>query len=96
MLFKILIDANKAPKTLKYKWNKSLITLADEEEACKNPQWAYWFALSVPGADIEKCQEAACQDPFYAYFFALNIPGADIKNARRQLVKILVLHIILL
>jgi hypothetical protein len=82
MLSKILKDSADIPKTLGYKLHKGLAILADEEEAYTRPQWAYWFALEVPGADIEKCQEAACKDPIYAYRFARDIPGANIEKCQ--------------
>ncbi|MFA5760083.1 MAG: hypothetical protein WC942_12140 [Clostridia bacterium] len=80
MLSKIREDAVIVPKTFGYKLDKGLATLADEEEACKDPKWAYWFALNISGANIEKCQEAACKDSYCAYMFARNIPGADIEK----------------
>ncbi|MFA5759089.1 MAG: hypothetical protein WC942_07030, partial [Clostridia bacterium] len=68
MLSKIRKDAARVPKTFKYKLSNRLVTLIDEEEACTKPEWAYWFALNIPGANIEKCQEAACKEPKYAYY----------------------------
>ncbi|MFA5759143.1 MAG: hypothetical protein WC942_07305 [Clostridia bacterium] len=78
MLSNILKDSVNTPKTIGYKLNNGLATLADEEDACTKPLWAYKFALVFSEANIEKCQEAACKDPGYAYYFAMNIPGADI------------------
>ena len=83
MISKILVDANNIPKTIGYKITKGLLTIADEEEACKDSKWAYYFAKTVPGADIEKCQESACKDPYYAYCFAKEVPEADIGKCRK-------------
>ena len=83
MLSRIREDAKTAPKTFGYKLDKGLATLADEEEACTKPYWAYWFALNIPGANIEKCQEAACKEPCWAYCFVMYIPGADKERCRR-------------
>ncbi|MFA5760106.1 MAG: hypothetical protein WC942_12255 [Clostridia bacterium] len=55
-----------------------MLTLADEEEVCKNPRYAYIFALTIPSANVEKCQEAACNHPCYAHMFARDIPRASI------------------
>jgi hypothetical protein len=49
MISSILGDSAIVPKTVGYKLQKRLATLADEEEACKKPQWAYLFARDVPG-----------------------------------------------
>ncbi|MFA5760086.1 MAG: hypothetical protein WC942_12155, partial [Clostridia bacterium] len=77
MISRIKEDAVRTPKTFGYKLDKGLATLADEEEACTKPYWAYYFARYVPGADIEKCCEAACKDPKWAYLFARDFPGAN-------------------
>ena len=82
MLSRIRIDAKTAPKTIEYKITKGLLTIEDEEEACKNPYWAYYFARFIPGANIGKCCEGACKDSYYAYCFAKNIPGADVEKCR--------------
>jgi hypothetical protein len=82
MLSRILGDAEGVPKTIGYKFRKGLITLADEEEACTNPRWAYRFALEVHGANIEKCEDSACKDPCFAYLFARWIPEADIEKCQ--------------
>jgi len=82
MLSDIFKDFSGIPKTLGYKITKGLATIADEEEACTQPKWAYYFVQNVFGADIEKCQEAVCKDPFYAYNFAKYIPGADKEKCR--------------
>ena len=82
MISKIIGDTEGVPKTLGYKIIKGLITLADEEEVCTKPKWAYRFALVVRGANIEKCQEGACKDSGYAYCFARDIPGADIEKCQ--------------
>ena len=66
-------DAKEAPKTIGYKLKNNLATIEDEDEACKDPKWAYLFALNVKGADIEKCQEVACKNPECAYKFAYHI-----------------------
>jgi hypothetical protein len=73
MLSKIREDAVIVPKTIGYKLNNGLATLADEDEACTKPLWAYNFAKNIPGADIGKCQEAACKDPEYAYRIVADI-----------------------
>ena len=87
MLSKILGDYADVSKTIGYKITKGLLTLADEEDACTKPQWAYCFALNIPGADKEKCCEAACKDPWYAYLFARDIPGADIEKCQESACK---------
>jgi hypothetical protein len=52
------------------KINKGLATLEDQDEACKYPEAAVLFALKVPYADLDKCEESACQDPKSALLFA--------------------------
>ena len=49
-----------------------------EEIACKDTYYAYRFALYIPGANIEYCQEWACKNPYWAYWFARNITEADL------------------
>ena len=83
LLSRIVGDAYNSPKYMGYKLKHNLARLADEEEACTKPKWAYMFAHYIPGADKEKCQESACKDPWYAYCFAKNIPGADIEKCRK-------------
>ena len=61
-----------------YKAIESGYTRELEEIACKYPRYAYKFALYIPEANIEYCQEHACKNPGYAYWFAHDIPGADI------------------
>jgi len=87
MISKILVDANNIPKIIGYKITKGLLTIADEEEACKDSKWAYYFAKTVPGADIGKCCEAACKNPWWAHNFALNIPGANIEKCQEATCK---------
>ena len=86
MLSNILKDSINVPKTFSYRLNNNLITLADEEEACKDPGYAYKFARFIPGADIEKRCEAACKNPMCAYLFALDIPrqieGSVVKRVK--------------
>jgi hypothetical protein len=50
-----------------------------QEIACKDPYYAYCFAMVVKGADIWYCQEAACKEPYWAYCFAKYVVGADIE-----------------
>jgi hypothetical protein len=66
MLSKIIEDYKCIPMTFGYEIANGLATLANEEEACTKSNWAYWFALNIPGANIEKCQEAACKDSYSA------------------------------
>jgi hypothetical protein len=80
MLSKIIKNSVNVPKTCGYKLENDLATLVNEEEACKRPKWAYYFARDVPGADREKCQEAACMYPYYAFCFARDIPVANIET----------------
>ena len=87
MLSDILKDSVDTPKTVGYKITKGLLTIEDEEEACKKSQWAYWFSRDDSGADIGKCQEAACKDPYWAYLFAKYIPGADIEKCQEMACK---------
>ena len=87
MLSNILKDSINVPKTFSYRLNNNLITLADEEEACTKPEWAYEFAIDVSGANIEKCQEAACKSSYWAYWFAKDIPGADIEKCQEAVCK---------
>ena len=56
-------SAEEVIQTLGYRLRNGLATIADEEEACKKPRWAYLFAIKVNGADIRRCEEAACKDP---------------------------------
>jgi len=49
-----------------------------EEIACKEPAYAYYFALDVKGANIEYCQEKACKHSYWAYNFAHNVPEAGL------------------
>ncbi|MFA5759153.1 MAG: hypothetical protein WC942_07355, partial [Clostridia bacterium] len=65
MISRIKQDAKTIPKTIGYRLDNNLATLSDEEEACKNPKWAYMFAHDIHGADIEKCQEVACKNPIW-------------------------------
>ena len=83
MLSDILKDSADILKTVGYKFGKGLVTLADEEEACKDPYWAYKFARDITGADIEKCQEGACKIPWWAYCFARHIPEANVEKCRK-------------
>jgi len=76
-------SAEEMGQTVGYKLNNGLATIADEEEACKKPKWAYLFALYVKGADIKRCEEAACKEATWAYYFALYIKGADIEKCRK-------------
>ncbi|MFA5759097.1 MAG: hypothetical protein WC942_07070 [Clostridia bacterium] len=87
MISKIIKDAKDQPKTIVYKLIRGLLTLADEEEVCTKPQWAYWFAMDIPGANVEKCQEGACKRPYWAYMFARYIPGADIEKCQEAACK---------
>jgi hypothetical protein len=64
MISKIRRDAINVLKTFGYKLHKGLAILADEEEACTKPKWAYLFAYYIPEANIEKCQEVVCKDPY--------------------------------
>ena len=82
MLSEIMKDAESLPSTFLYKIKNGLLTLADEDEACTNPKWAYWFARNVKGANIEKCQEVACKEPGWAYWFAQNVKGANIERCQ--------------
>jgi len=61
--------------------------LAAQEEACKEPDTAYYFARDVKGANIEYCQEIACKDPCYAFLFALHIRGANIEYCQKATYK---------
>ena len=51
-------SAEEVGQTLGYRVMNGLATIADEEEACKEPIWAYWFARAVKGANIDKCRKA--------------------------------------
>jgi len=82
MLDKIKKNAEEAKQTFGYRLSNGLLTIADEEEACKDPYWAYRFALHIERANIEKCQEAACKDPEYAYTFAYYVKGANIEKCQ--------------
>ena len=83
----IKADAKKVPKTFGYRLNNNLATIEDQEEALTKPEWAFYFAYDVSGADIRKCEEVACKDPHWAYMFALNIPGADIQKCEEAIRK---------
>jgi hypothetical protein len=61
-----------------YKALESGYTKELEEIACKNPEYAYFFACYVTGANIEYCQEHACKDPVWAYWLARVVSGADL------------------
>jgi hypothetical protein len=50
-----------------------------QEEVCKDPYFAYYFARYVKWADIGYCQKAACKDPYWAYLFARDVKGADLE-----------------
>src|SRR6188474_1033618 len=75
-------NVEKVPQTFSYKMRYITPTLADQDEACKNPEDAYRFARCVKGFDIDLCQAAACKSPWVAYLFALNVEGADIKTCQ--------------
>ena len=81
-------DVEKVPQTFHYRANYSRdsITLADQEEALKEPSYAVLFASMVSGADIARCQEVACKDSYHAprnaYDFALYVKGADITKCQ--------------
>ncbi|MFA5759090.1 MAG: hypothetical protein WC942_07035 [Clostridia bacterium] len=83
MFSRIKEDYNNVPKTICYSIINGLATLADEEEVCTKPKWAYIFAKNILGANIEKCQEAACAKPHWAYKFARNVPGANIEKCKQ-------------
>jgi len=87
MLSKIKQDAKNITKTFCYKINNKLLTLEDDEEACKKPELAKLFAKYIPGGKKVKCQEAACKDPEYAYWFARYIPGANIEKCQEAACK---------
>ena len=76
---KMLQDLIDKKKKENYTESMDYEFLKKQEEACKDPFYAYYFAKDVPGADISVCQEAACKDSHYAYLFAKNVEGADIK-----------------
>ena len=80
-------SAEEMGQTVGYKLNNGLATLADEEEACKKPEWAYRFARDIEGANIEKCQEEACKEPEWAYIFARDVKGADIRKCEEAAYK---------
>ena len=80
-------SAEEMGQTVGYKLNNGLATIADEEEACKKPKWAYYFALYVKGADIKRCEEAACKEAGWAYCFALDVSGADIRKCEEAACK---------
>ena len=59
-----------------------------QKAACQLPEFAYYFARFVQGADVEYCQEFVCninhitEDPtnaYWAYQFAENVPNANIE-----------------
>ena len=54
ILDKIRKNAEEVKQTVGYRIMNGLATIADEEEACKKPKWAYYFALKVKGANIKK------------------------------------------
>ena len=66
-------DAKTVPKTIGYKINHNLATLEDEDEACKDPGYAYLFARYIKGANIEKCRESSSKDPYWKERFERNI-----------------------
>jgi len=33
-----------------------------QEAACKEPEYAYWYAMVVKGAGIDYCQDGECKD----------------------------------
>ena len=45
-------DSENVPKTFGYKISNELLTLEDQEEALTKPEWAYYFARDIPGANI--------------------------------------------
>jgi len=61
-----------------YKARESGYTRELEILACKDPEYAFWFARAIKVANIKYCQEWACNDPLYAYRFALYVREADL------------------
>ena len=66
MLSRIIKYSRNIPKTFGYKLRHNMTTLEDEEEVYTKPKWAYYFAMYIPGADVEKCR-IACKGTEYAF-----------------------------
>lgn len=64
------------------------IAIEDQEEALKDPYWAFLFARkNIPESDFKALQVKACEEYFWAYYFALDIPGADIRYCQKHACK---------
>jgi hypothetical protein len=89
LLEKIKEDARKVPKTVGWKVNNGKATLEDESEviASGNPEIAYKFARSVPGANIRKVEDIIVQSPYWSYIFARYIPGANVSRTEDVVVQ---------
>src|SRR5690606_2819501 len=88
MLNKLIKDSKTVSQTFKYKFNKNLLTIEDQQEALTDPRWAYFFAsANIPGSDIKALQAKACEEPYYAFLFAKYIPGADINYCQEHTCK---------
>jgi hypothetical protein len=52
--------------------------------ACKNPEWAYDYAIGADKGSVDETRTAACKDPEFAYWYALYVdrnPTAETRTA---------------
>lgn len=49
-----------------------------EDIVVDDPHAAYYFAMEVPNADIDKLQKFVLIDPYVSYLFARDVEGSDI------------------
>jgi hypothetical protein len=50
--------------------------------ACKDPEYAYWYAIDVDQKSTGETRTAVCTNPYYAYWYAINVDQKPTEETR--------------